>query len=173
MFRPSKNYRIFRRSQQIGRVLVQYGFSEAVGRLNLYSLLKLKRPSLPPEKAKASWAVRLRLSLEQLGPSFIKLGQILSTRADLLPGELIAELSNLQDRVTPTPWETVKKHLDADFERAFAKFDTEPIASASIAQVYQARLKTGEKVAVKIIRPYTEKIFKDDLIILEYFGGLI
>jgi len=173
MFRYSKNYRIFRRYQQIGKALMQWGFDEVAGRLNLFSLLKLKRLGGSAAQAKKSWTVRFRLMIEQLGPSFIKLGQIISTRPDILPAELITELSNLQDQVTPMSWEKVKKVLPEDFEQNFAEFSTEPIASASIAQVYKARLKTGEKVAVKIIRPNTEKTFQDDLVILEHLGGRI
>jgi len=163
---------MLRRYQQIAGTVARFGFGELVGRLNLFSLLKLKKPT-PSEQAQASRAVRFRLMIEQLGPSFIKLGQILSTRADLLPDDIVTELSNLQDHVTPTPWEKIKKQLPPDFEKTFAHFDSKPIASASIAQVYQARLETGEKVAVKIIRPGTEKTFREDLIILEHFGGLI
>ena len=152
---------------------MQWGFDEVAGRLNLFSLLKLKRLGGSASLVKKSWTVRFRLMIEQLGPSFIKLGQIISTRPDILPAELITELSNLQDQVTPMPWEKVKKELPEDFEQNFAEFNTKPIASASIAQVYQARLKTGEKVAVKIIRPNTEKTFQDDLVILEHLGSRI
>ncbi|MCP4707437.1 MAG: hypothetical protein GY869_02330 [Planctomycetes bacterium] len=173
MFRYSKNYRIFRRYQQIGKALIQWGFDEVAGRLNLFSLLKLKRLGGSATQVKKIWTVRFRLMIEQLGPSFIKLGQIISTRPDILPAELITELSNLQDQVTPVSWEKVKKVLPENFEQNFAEFSTKPIASASIAQVYKARLKTGEKVAVKIIRPHTEKTFKDDLIILEHLGSRI
>ena len=162
-----------RRSQQIGKALVYWGFGEIASRLNLFKLLKIKRQIGLADQPKKSWVVRFRLMVEQLGPSFIKVGQIISTRPDILPAELITELSNLQDRVTPMPWEKVVKELPEDFEQYFAEFNTEPIASASIAQVYKARLKTGEKVAVKIIRPNTEKIFKDDLEILETIGARI
>lgn len=177
MFRPYKNYRTLRRYQQIILTVGRYGFGELVGRLNLLRLLKLKKAAVDAErKEPASRAVRFRLMLEQLGPTFIKLGQILSTRADLLPGDVVLELAHLQDRVTPTPWTAIKKglreELNRDFEDKFSEFDTEPIASASIAQVYAARLKSGEKVAVKIVRPGTQATFKDDLMILEHLASL-
>ena len=141
--------------------------------MNILSYLKLKKsPTVPLEQANAARAVRFRLMLEQLGPTFIKLGQILSTRADLLPADIVAELSNLQDSVTPTPWHKIKAQLPKGFEQNFVDFDHQPIASASLSQVYAAKLKTGEKVAVKILRPGTEKTVKDDIGILEHLGSL-
>ena len=177
MFRPYQNYRTLRRYRQIILTLGRYGFGELIGRLNLLNLLKLKKTTVTPEhKGPAPRAVRFRLMLEQLGPTFIKLGQILSTRADLLPHDVVLELANLQDRVTPTPWRNIIKglpdQLNHSFDNKFAEFNTEPIASASIAQVYAARLKSGEKVAVKIVRPGTEATFKDDLMILEHLASL-
>ena len=176
MFNPYKNYRYFRRYRQIIVTVARYGFGELIGRLNLFAKLKLKK-SADGAQVQSSRAIRFRNMLEQLGPTFIKLGQILSTRPDLLPADIIEELTHLQDRVTPTPWSQVKKQLDrqlaSDFEQIFADFDPEPIASASIAQVYAARLRSGPKVAVKIIRPGTEKTFRDDLLILEHLASLI
>ena len=177
MFRPYQNYRTLRRYRQIILTLGRYGFGELIGRLNLLNLLKLKKTTVTPEhKGPAPRAVRFRLMLEQLGPTFIKLGQILSTRADLLPHDVVLELANLQDRVTPTPWRNIIKglpdQLNHSFDNKFTEFNTEPIASASIAQVYAARLKSGEKVAVKIVRPGTEATFKDDLMILEHLASL-
>ena len=178
MIKPYQSYRYLRRYKQIILTVGRYGFGELIGRLKLLKLLKLKKPAPAPElSAQATRAQRFRLMLEQLGPTFIKLGQILSTRADLLPGDIVTELAQLQNNVAPTPWESVRKQLRGDlgdyFETSFARFNPEPIASASIAQVYEAWLKSGEKVAVKIIRPGTEKIFRDDLLILEHLANLI
>jgi ubiquinone biosynthesis protein len=178
MFKPYKSYRYLRRYKQIILTVGRYGFGELISRLKLLKLLKLRKPAPDPElTAQATRAQRFRLMLEQLGPTFIKLGQILSTRADLLPDDIVTELAQLRDNVAPTPWETVRKQLRGDsddyFETSFARFNTEPIASASIAQVYEAQLNSGEKVAVKIIRPGTEKAFKDDLLILEHLANLI
>ena len=178
MINPYKNYRTLRRYQQIIMTLARFGFGELVGRLNLFSYLKLKKATaIKKQPPQVSRAVRFRLMLEQLGPSFIKLGQILSTRADLLPPDIVTELANLQDHVTPTEWPAVKTRLDnifgSDFETIFPHFNSDCIASASIAQVYEATLHTGERVAVKIIRPNTEKTIKEDLAILEHLAGLI
>ncbi|MBN1844516.1 MAG: hypothetical protein JW810_02455 [Sedimentisphaerales bacterium] len=178
MFRPYKNYRSLRRYQQIIMTVVRHGFGDLVGRLHLLARLKIKhRGSADRQAEQISRAIRFRRMLEQLGPTFIKLGQILSTRPDLLPADMVAELANLRDRVTPMGWDQIRKALprqdDQPFESLFAEFETEPMASASIAQVYRARLITGEQVAVKIVRPGTEKIFKDDLIILEHLAHLV
>ena len=173
MFNPYKNYRALRRYQQIILTVARYGFGEVVGRLHLFTALKLKRASAHAEKPEANRAVRFRLMLENLGPSFIKFGQILSTRPDVLPADIVTELARLRDKVTPTAWNQISKHLPDQFESLFADFCRDPVASASIAQVYAARLKTGEKVAVKIIKPGTEKMFKDDLAILEHLASLI
>ena len=178
MFNPYRNYRTLRRYQQIILTVGRFGFGEVVGRLNLFTLLKLKRKTAPTaESTAADRAVRFRMMLENLGPTFIKLGQMLATRPDLLPPDIVTELAQLHDRVSPTPWPKVSKALDhplgADFAGAFAQFDEEPVASASIAQVYAAYLKTGQKVAVKIIRPGTRKTFTDDLAILTHLAGLI
>lgn len=114
--------------------------------------------------------------LEELGPTFIKFGQLLSTRSDLLPADVVEELIYLQDRVTPTPWKYMKwrfEHEGMDISKVFSHFDTTPIASASLAQVYAATLKTGEKVAVKVLRPQIEEIIGADLSILERFAAII
>ena len=176
-FQPVKSYRSLRRYQQIIITLSRYGFSELAGRLNLLYRLGLKKTPPSPEVAhQASRAVRVRLMLEQLGPSFIKLGQILSTRADLLPPDIIAELANLREHVAHLPWDQMKKksqgRLDK-LEEQFSEFDPVPIASASIAQVYRATLKSGREVAVKIVRPGTRETFDADLVVFEQLGHLI
>ncbi|MBN1435511.1 MAG: hypothetical protein JW936_00425 [Sedimentisphaerales bacterium] len=173
---PYKNYRTLRRYQQILMIVGRYGFGQLLRRLRPLGRLKWRVAEEDAEKVRATRAVRFRMMLEQLGPTFIKIGQILSTRPDLLPSDVIAELTNLQDHVTPTPWDAVRKFLtrkdNVDPIKCFAEFDTEPIASASVAQVYVAKLHSGEKVAVKIIRPGTAKIFHDDLNILEHLAHL-
>jgi ubiquinone biosynthesis protein len=122
-------------------------------------------------------AVRLRRALENLGPIFVKFGQVLSTRRDLLPADLAEELAKLQDRVPPFP----SAQAIATLERAYAKpvgevfaaFSEEPVASASVAQVHFARLHSGEEIAIKILRPDIEKTISHDLDLLETGAMLI
>ncbi|QNU64648.1 ubiquinone biosynthesis regulatory protein kinase UbiB [Vreelandella titanicae] len=113
---------------------------------------------------------RLRLSLEALGPIFIKFGQMLSTRRDLLPADIADELKRLQDQVPPFPGDQaadrVEKALEMSLEEAFAEFDRVPLASASIAQVHAARLHGGEDVVVKIIRPGIDRVMRQDMALM-------
>lgn len=122
---------------------------------------------LPRCKSTQSRGARLRLALEGLGPIFIKFGQILSTRRDLLPPDVADELALLQDKVPPFESERavalVEQQLDAKVGDIFAWFDTKPLASASVAQVHAARLHTGEEVVVKVIRPGLKSIIDQDL----------
>ncbi|NAO95812.1 ubiquinone biosynthesis regulatory protein kinase UbiB [Halomonas sp. MG34] len=119
---------------------------------------------------KRSRGERLRLSLEALGPIFIKFGQMLSTRRDLLPADIADELKRLQDQVPPFPGDQaadrVEKALEMSLEEAFAEFDRVPLASASIAQVHAARLHGGEDVVVKIIRPGIERVMRQDMALM-------
>lgn len=113
----------------------------------------------------------LRLALEELGPSFIKIGQLLSTRPDLLPMEYIVELQNLQDNVKPEKFHLMKEVIEGELgdriDNIFSYFDETPIASASLSEVFYARLKTGEKVAVKVQRPYAREKMLSDIRILK------
>ncbi|MDR2924862.1 MAG: ubiquinone biosynthesis regulatory protein kinase UbiB [Azoarcus sp.] len=122
-------------------------------------------------KFKEPRGVRLRLALETLGPIFIKFGQVLSTRRDLLPPDLADELALLQDRVPPFPTEQAIDLLESFYGRpvdaVFRRFDRQPVASASVAQVHYAELPDGTEVAVKILRPGIEKIIEHDIALLE------
>lgn len=110
---------------------------------------------------------RIRLALEELGPVFIKFGQMLSTRQDIIPSDITAALSSLQDNVPPFPAEQairiIEKQLGMSVNEAFARFDVQPLASASIAQVHTAQLKTGEEVVVKVVRPNLKPIIQQDI----------
>ena len=115
-------------------------------------------------------AEHVRLALEELGPTFIKLGQILSTRPDILPPSYITELSRLQDQVPPSPWEDIKRRIEEELgdsiENLFLAFDPTPIAAASLAQVHGATLPDGRKAVVKVQRPGIERTIRLDLDIL-------
>jgi ubiquinone biosynthesis protein len=155
---------------RIAEVLTRHGFGALVAQLGLTQYLNLPRRifrrELEPEDDLTP-AQHVRLALEELGPTFIKFGQLLSTRPDLLPPEFIAELSLLQDSVPPAPWNTIRPHLEAELgasiEQLFMTFDTTPIASASLAQVYAATLPNGQNVVVKVQRPGIEVTISKDL----------
>jgi ubiquinone biosynthesis protein len=120
---------------------------------------------------------RLRLALESLGPIFIKFGQMLSTRRDLLPMDIADELAKLQDRVPPFPSDqalaVLRQAYGDDPHAVFAELDPTPVASASVAQVHRARLKTGEAVAVKILRPGIGPVIESDVALLRALAGLL
>ncbi len=126
---------------------------------------------------KRSPGERLRLALEALGPIFVKFGQLLSTRRDLLPEEIADELRRLQDQVPPFPSrearELVEAELHMSIDEAFAHFEPEPLASASIAQVHAARLHTGEEVVAKIIRPGIEHVMRQDMALMYRVAGVL
>jgi ubiquinone biosynthesis protein len=169
-----------RRYSEIVTVLVKYGFVDVVDALHLRPYLAAGRRVLSalghdghPEPSRA---VRLRLALEELGPTFIKFGQALSTRADLLPPKLIAELTLLQDSVPPLPAgaaeKAIEEALGCRIGDIFVEFDPQPLAAASIAQVHRATLDSGELVAVKVRRPGIAGVIEADLAILADLAGL-
>ncbi|HEU0188259.1 MAG TPA: AarF/UbiB family protein, partial [Gallionellaceae bacterium] len=127
--------------------------------------------------AHAPRAVRLRLALESLGPLFVKFGQMLSTRRDLIPTDIADELAKLQDQVPPFPSEQAVALLEQVYgkklEQVFRSFDTTPIASASVAQVHFAVLPDGRDVAVKILRPGIERTIEHDIALLDVGAGLL
>ncbi len=167
---PHRRVRHLRRYREIVQVLLRHGFGELVewvGRLPYpRRFLRRFRPTAPPLGAPR----RLRMALEELGPTFIKLGQVLSTRPDLLPPDFIAELSRLRDDVPPGPWEPVREEIEeelgAPLEEIFASFDPRPLAAASLAQVHPATLPDGTEVVVKVQRPGIERTIEIDLEIL-------
>jgi ubiquinone biosynthesis protein len=159
------------RLQEIVGVLLGYGFSNVVDRLGLGAVARLARRRTPnTDISRLSQPQRVRRAIEALGPTYIKLGQILASRADLLTPQWTNELGKLHSQVSPIPWEVIRPQLEADLGGSpmdiFAEFDTVPIASASIAQVYRAKLESGEDVIVKVLRPGLRKIIEADLRIL-------
>ena len=168
------------RYRRIAEVLARHGFGAVLTQLGLDDRLNIPRRLLRrgvEESERMPPAVRLRLALEELGPTFIKLGQIASTRPEILPPSVLAELANLQDNVPPAPWETILPQIEAELGRplaeAFAAFDPTPIASASLAQVYPALLPDGTHVVVKAQRPDIERLIETDLHILNDIAHLV
>ncbi|MEA3250829.1 MAG: ubiquinone biosynthesis regulatory protein kinase UbiB [Pseudomonadota bacterium] len=124
-----------------------------------------------------SRGLRLRLALEALGPIFVKFGQMLSTRRDLLPPDIADDLRSLQDQVPPFPGDQaqalIEEALECSIDAAFARFDTTPMASASVAQVHAARLHSGEEVVVKVIRPGIDRVMRQDIALMYILARLI
>ena len=163
----------------INVVLVRHGLDEIVLRTHMLRPIRFLLYLLPWNwipRTQPPRAVRLRRALEDLGPIFIKFGQILSTRRDLLPEDIADELASLQDRVPPFPGEQaaeiVRHALGRPVEEMFSEFTLEPLASASIAQVHAARLKDGREVVVKVVRPGIEKVIRRDVSLLHFVADL-
>lgn len=168
------------RASKIGRVLLRYRLDDLFDDTPAERWLKLARPFVPRASAAIaaqSRGARLRLALQELGPIFVKFGQILSTRRDLVPPDVADELSQLQDRVKPFDGETaraiVEQALGRPVTEAFESFDTTPLASASIAQVHAATLAGGREVVVKVLRPKIEKQIAADISLLNSVAALV
>ena len=166
------------RLREIIRILIRYGFDDLVGYLKISPLIAAKdRLLLRRAPQNDPRPVRLRKALEELGPTFSKLGQILSTRPDLLPPDMIAELSRLQDRVAPLPFSEIERVLEDAWgtppSEVLSFLDPEPIGQATIAQVHKATLKDGTQVAVKIRRPGIIPKVEADLAILSVLADLL
>jgi len=181
----SRTYRHINRYREIIAVLVKYGFGEILAKLELPKYLnfgkgKSKRFILgktAAEIATASRWARVRMALEELGPTFVKFGQIMSTRPDMVPRELITELEKLQDKVPSFPTEDarriIEEELGSSISSLFSDFSDSPIASASIAQVHKAVLHDGKEVAIKVQRPGIDRIIETDLEIMLHLATLI
>ncbi|MBW8850353.1 MAG: ubiquinone biosynthesis regulatory protein kinase UbiB [Xanthomonadales bacterium] len=168
------------RATRIGRVLLRYRLDDLLDGTPAKRWLKLARPFVPRASAEVAAmprGARLRLALQELGPIFVKFGQILSTRRDLMPADIAIELALLQDRVAPFDGETARRIVEAalaqDIREAFEYFDTVPLASASIAQVHAARLPGGREVVVKVLRPDIEKQIDGDIALLSSIAALV
>lgn len=165
------------RLRQITGVFAKHGFVDIMDRMNLGKFLPGRLGAYAESQADRTPAERLRLAFEELGPTFVKLGQLLSTRSDLLPENFIEEFTKLQDNVQPLAFEIVRaaveKELNQKLEEAYSYFNPEPLAAASIAQVHDARLLTGEKVVVKVQRPEIEKQIDNDISLLAFLAALL
>lgn len=166
------------RYRQTIHVLVKRGFGYFLVELGLGKLIPLHKGIMGHEPQDHAYTKpeHLRLAFEELGTTFIKLGQILSTRADLLPPEYLKELAKLQVAVPPIPYDTVREEIERELgleiSVLFAEFEEHPVAAASIGQVHRARLHTGEAVVVKVQRPGVFELVNTDLEILRHLAGL-
>jgi ubiquinone biosynthesis protein len=166
-----------RRFLAITRVLVKFGLADLGARL--FSRNGKEAAPPPPAGGEAALRIpspeRLRSALEELGPSFIKLGQLMSTRADVFPPEYIEAFRKLQDSVPPFPFRQARRLVEKELKRPlaeiFADFDPQPVGAASVAQVHRARLYSGEQVAVKIVRPGIDRIIQEDIRLMYYFAA--
>ncbi|HIE76910.1 MAG TPA: ubiquinone biosynthesis regulatory protein kinase UbiB [Gammaproteobacteria bacterium] len=167
------------RMLRIVRVLVRHGLDEFVFTLHLfrpYRFLLFLFPGYWFRDRNVPRGQRLREALEELGPVFVKFGQVVSTRPDLIPADIAVELTRLQDDVLPFPGdearEVIERALDAPLSEHFASFDVQPLASASVAQVHGATLQDSTEVVVKVLRPGIEKVIEQDLQLLYQLARL-
>lgn len=175
MIRPAEVLRLF----HINRVLLRHGLDEIILATRLFRPLRfmyflapwnwVRRKRDPPGQ-------RIRRALEDLGPIYVKLGQIISTRRDLLPPDIADALSYLQDQVAPFPTEharrIIEKSIGEPIDDVFSEFDQQPLASASVAQVYGAVLQDGRRVVVKVIRPNIRRVIYRDIGLIRLFADL-
>jgi ubiquinone biosynthesis protein len=183
LIRIPQTVRNLARLREIARVLVKYGWGDLVPRLGPAAAIeRLRRRLRGDEGEVAPWESfsteqRIRMAFEELGPTFIKLGQVLATRPDLIPMSLIEELRRLQDRVPPFPAEQARAEIERELGRPipelFASFSDAPLAAASIAQVHRATLHDGSAVVVKVRRPGLESVIANDLDILNALAAFL
>ena len=172
--------RVVMRLLEIQRVLLKHGLDDYVRATHLYRPLRFLFILSPgiwfARRSDASRGAQLRLALEELGPIFVKFGQAVSTRRDLLPADIADELAKLQDRVPPFPGVEARALIEQEYGKpvteVFAEFDETPLAAASIAQVHAARLHSGEEVVVKVLRPGMRAVIGRDLEVLHALAEL-
>jgi len=164
------------RVREILAVLVSTGFLDLMHRMKLNRFLP-ERQTEDPGFKDLPLPMRLRIAFEKLGPGFVKLGQLMASRPDLIPEAFVDEFSKLQDQVATLPFSEIKKQIEDELKKplseVFSSFDEEPLAAASIAQVHSAVLKSGQSVAVKIQRPGIDKILHTDISILRGLATLL
>ena len=176
-----KTYRNFKRYRQILAILFKYGFGEVFATLNLDQYIEASLKMLFKKERehiqKLTRAEKVRKILEELGPTFIKFGQILSSRPDLIPFDYVRELEKLQDDVPPFPFEDVARIVEEELgkppEQIFKSFNRKALAAASIGQVHEAVLKDGNSVVVKIQRPEIKKLIETDIEIMFHLAAIL
>jgi len=172
-------YSQYSRYREIILVFIKFGFGRFVQFGNIQTFLRIRKHAnkIDPELVKKSNAIRFRLALEELGPTFVKFGQILSSRRDIIDEELHNELRKLQDQVPPFPASEartiIQEELQQPIQNIFKTFQDVPVASASIAQVHRATLPNGKVVAIKVQRPHIQETIQADLKILATLARLI
>jgi len=180
--RINRNIRSLKRYRDILGILIKYGFGHFVEQLNINYYLELGRRivtlgTAPRDIERLSQPERLRLAIEELGPTFIKLGQLLSTRPDIIPREYIEEFRKLQDKIPAVSFAEISQQFEREFgqpiSEVFAEIDETPLAAASIAQVHKALLAEGEEVVIKVRRPGIERVVETDIDILTGLAILI
>lgn len=179
--RFTRTYANAQRYRELLFVLIKYGFEDLIHTLNIDHYLRVGWQWFSRkhrgEFETLTRAARIRLMLQELGPTFVKMGQTLSTRSDLLPKDILEELSKLQDNVEPFSGTRAKEILESELgrpvEEIFTWFDEKPMAAGSIGQVHRAQLQDGSEVAVKIRRPGIHKIVATDLDIMHDFAALV
>ena len=174
-----KTIRSTKRLAEILKVLSRFGFKEIIVDLGLDSF-GAKRSELPDSDHKnleSSRPMRMRQVLEELGPTYIKMGQILATRPDLIPPEWCEEFRNLQDNVAPVDFKDIHDVLASEFpgrlEKLFSSIEQQPLAAASMAQVHKATLTSGENVVLKVLRPGTRNLVEEDMALLEWMAQFV
>ena len=183
IFDIRKRYKLFLRYKEIANVLIKHGLGFVIEKIGIFRLLNIRSKfsrilstAENPHKI-GTLAQRIKSALEELGPTFIKFGQLLSLRPDMLPEALITELSKLQDEVEPFAFETVISTIESEYQKPygeiFSEITPEPIGSASIAQVHKAILLCGDKVIIKVRRPDIEKTIESDIEILFNFAKML
>jgi len=173
-----RTYRHLNRYREVAAILAKHGFGDLLHMMGLDTYLEASLKSLLPRPSvdTSERPERVRLALQDLGPTFVKAGQYLSTRADLLPVEYRRELAKLQDRVAPFPADQARRAIEEDLgappSRLFSRFDDRPLAAASIAQIHSAALRDGREVVVKVERPRIRRVVAVDLEIMKHLASL-
>jgi len=180
-FSIPRTWRHLKRYNQVISVLIKYGFSDLVDAARKDLITRFGEKFIPHGRKsklnRLSRSERIRLVLDELGPTFVKLGQVLSLRPDIIPAEIAAELTKLQDEVTPLPFEVIEKVIRAELKgdpaRIFREIQPEPLAAASVAQVHKGILNTGEPVAIKVQRPGIGVLIDTDIEILRDLAAIL
>ena len=180
--RVSKRYRHLRRYQQILGIILKYGFENIIAAMNIDRYIESGLGLIPFVKShkkveKLSKNQRIRMALEELGPTFIKMGQVLSSRPDLIPVDLLNEFTKLQDHVPPFEFEHVETIIASEFgkshDKIFDSIEETPFASASIGQVHRAKINNNNQIAVKVQRPGIRKTIETDLEIMLHIASIM